>query len=369
MKKTIDIYLAKLFLKNFLIVIGGFAILFFIINLVEIFDRVEDGNSNLIILLFLAFLKTPQSLTSVVLSVVLISAIYTFYQLSNRCELVVIRNCGYSLWKISRPLIIASLVLAIFWITIFNFLETFSLKKYNVYEAEFIETEMRENILTNEGLWLKQSINENQGYNIILVRKIFKNSQQLFNNTIWFFDKNYNFYKRIDARRMVLTNKHWKIDNAILNDNNNINTEIANIEISTDIDEDFLQKKIINLENTVDYYNIFELPNIINELEKSGLNSKKYKIYFNVKLNYLILFVSMILFAIYFGENLSRNRDSAIKLFYGIVFGLLVFLSSSIFSTLGSSNILTIFEATWLVSLFYLAISIILIYRKENSAT
>jgi LPS export ABC transporter permease LptG len=369
MIRKINKYLVQCFLKNFFIVIASFTALFFLINLIDIFNRVSKEEINFNILLYLAFLKTPQSLTTVVASVILISAIYTFYQHSNRSEIVIIRNCGFSLWKLSQPVFISAIILAIIWITIFNYLEILALKKYNSLESKYIKTEMRENIVIKDGIWFKQVNQENVGNIIIVVRKIYKNSTELYDISMWFFNHKQVFYKKIDAKKMILENKFWSIEEGILNDQDNINQLIKNINIPTEIDKDFLKKKIMNLENSVNYYNIFELPKIINDLEKSGLDTKKFKTYFHNKLNFIISFSAMVLFALFFGENMARNQKSTIKLFIGIVFGLLVFLTSSIFSTLGSSGLISIFEATWLIGIIYLAIAIILIYQKENSGS
>ena len=82
---------------------------------------------------------------------------------------------------------------------------------------------MRENIIPANGLWFKQINSENQGNIIIMVRKAFKNSQNLYNSSLWFFDKNQIFYKRIDAKKMILQNNQWVIQEAVLNDKNNFN--------------------------------------------------------------------------------------------------------------------------------------------------
>jgi len=367
MTTIINKYLIKCFAKNFSIILAGFSLLFFLINLIDIFNRINDNKISSIILVLLAILKTPQSLTSIILSIVLISAIYTFYQLSNRSEIVIIRNCGYSLLSISKSIIIFSFFLAILWITLFNAFEVWALEKYNYIENNNIKTELRTNIVPQEGFWFKELNYENEGDIIIKINKIFKNSQNLYDTTLWFYNKNYYFYKRIDAKKMTLENKFWVLEDIVLNDNNNINLSIDKLKIPTEIEMNFLHKKILNLENSVYYYNLIDLMTVIKDLEKSGLNARKFKVYFHSRINLLLLFVIMIMFAMYFGENLARNRKSGIKLFCGVVVGLVVFLVSSIFTELGSSGLVSIFEATWLISLIYLAIAILLIYNKENS--
>ena len=80
MIKKINYYLIKLFLKNFLLVISGFAVMFFLINILDVFEKIKDVDFSIFLVFLLAMLKIPQALTSIVISAVLISAIITFYQ-------------------------------------------------------------------------------------------------------------------------------------------------------------------------------------------------------------------------------------------------------------------------------------------------
>jgi len=362
----INLYLAKNFLKNFLTIALGFWIIFFLVNLIDIFNRINDAQVGIKLMFILSFLKTPNNLSSIVVSIVLISSIYTLFQMSNRTEITVIRNCGYSLWQIANPLIISAIFLAIIWIIFFNLFEIWSSNKYNNFEAKYLQTEMRETLDIGNGVWFKQKNLINDSENIIIVtRKIYKNSLDLFEVSMWFFDKNNNFYKRVDAKKMVLNGGKWMIKKAIVNNENSINQMVESIQIPTEIDENFLKNKIVNNFENAESFNIFELPKIIDNLKKSGLNPKKLQTHLHSKLNYIILFVAMVLFSVFFGVNDVRNRKSNIKLLIGIIFGLIIFLSSSIFSTLGASGLLSIFESTWLISFIYLAISILFIRHKE----
>lgn len=370
MINKINSYLIKFFLKNFLIVALGFSTMFFLINTLDIFERIKDSEVSIALIFTLAILKIPQSLTSIISSIVLVSAILTFYQLSIRSELTIIRNCGYSIWSISRPLALTALVLGIFWITIFNLIEIKSTKKFLQLENEYIELEMRESSNPSAGIWFRQKNFLKEGGDIIiLVRKIYKNSIELSDVSMWFFDSNDIFYKKIDAKKMFLKNNQWILQKVFINDDKLINQNIDSLEIATDLKEDFIRKKIVNNFDFAQFFSIFELPKLIKELDSSGLNSKKFKVYFNAQINQILLFVSMIFFATYFGICNFRNRRSQIRILIGIIFGLMVFITASISFSLGSSGLISSFEATWLISLIYLAISILLIYKKENSGS
>jgi len=370
MVNKINSYLIKSFLKNFLLVAFGFSAMFFLINVLDIFEKIKDADFSVFLVFFLAILNIPQSLTSIIVSVVLISAIITFYQLSIKSELTIMRTCGYSIWKISFPILSTAFILGIFWITIFNLFEIWSSKKFYKIENEYIKFEELEGFESNAGTWFRQKNFHQKDEDIIIIaRKIYKNSVKFSNVSLWFFDSRNVFYKRIDAEGMFLQNNKWIIQKAIINDDKFINIPAENLEIPTDLKEDFIKKKIINNFDSAKFFSIFELPKLINELDASGLNSNKFKVYFNGQINQILMFVAMIFFATYFGICNARNRKSQIKVFVGIIFGLMVYITSAISVSLGSSGLISTFEATWLVSLFYIAIGILLVYRKENSVS
>lgn len=368
--KKINRYLIKLFFINFIKTTFGFAVIFFIINLMESFERLKEAKVAVNIIFLLSILKVPQHLTTVILSIVLISAIFTHYQLSIRSEGVIIRNAGFSIWKLSLPIHIFALLLGVFWIIFFNIFEIWASKKSIKIEEKYIKTEFQESISLNNGIWIRQKNIENNQENIlILARKVFKNSANFANVSIWFYNKDGVYYQRIDAKKMMLSPNKWIIYDGVINNENRINEKFEQINIMTDLQEDFVKKKIVNNLDSVLIYPIFELPNIIKNMEQSGLKSTKYKVYLHSQINQIFLFGIMTLLAIFFGTSHFRSLRVNLKLFVGIIFGFAVFLSSSILFKLGSSGILSIFEATWLITFIYYSLAVILLYQKDKFST
>lgn len=184
--------------------------------------------------------------------------------------------------------------------------------------------------------------------------------------SLWFFDKDGKFYQKIDAKKMIFKNDKWILEDVTLNNSSNVNKKITNYSIKTNLSLKFVQQKIVNNFQNVKIFSIFELPELISELQSSGFSSTKFKVYFQSLLNKPILFVSMIMIACFFGINHIRNNNSILMIFLGIVSGLILYIVSSILNALGSANIMPIFASTWIITIICLAIGILLIYKKEN---
>ena len=219
----------------------------------------------------------------------------------------------------------------------------------------------------SNGIWLRQKNTKNNLEEIkIRANKIYKNNLKLETVTVWFFDQDNRFYKRLDAKEMYLSGNHWFLKSIILNDDENINKEVPVMEIGTNLDSEFVIQKIVNNFEDVKLFPIFSLPKLINNLESAGFSSRKFKVYFHSLLNYPILFICMGIIGAYFAINSVRSRNHSIYVVLGVISGLFIHVGLNIANAFGSSGMIPIFMSTWLITLLFLATSILLIFKKEN---
>jgi lipopolysaccharide export LptBFGC system permease protein LptF len=80
-----------------------------------------------------------------------------------------------------------------------------------------------------------------------------------------------------------------------------------------------------------------------------------------------LVFLAMTMIACYFGINHIRNNRNYLILFIGIIMGVFLYVINAILISLGSSNLISIFASTWMINLVYLAIGILLVYKKEKN--
>jgi lipopolysaccharide export system permease protein len=185
------------------------------------------------------------------------------------------------------------------------------------------------------------------------------------NVSLWFFDKDDKFYKRIDAKNMILSEGRWELTSAIINDDNNINKVQNNLKISTNLEAQFITKKIINNFENVRLFSVYSLPSLIDNLQDSGFSPRKFLVYYHSLLVKPFLFVAMSLMAAFFAINNVRSRNNSIIFVTGIAVGLVFYVSLVIVGALGSSGLIPIFLATWMTAIILMIISILLIFRKE----
>lgn len=367
MFKKLNRYIARNFLMRFLQILIGFFLLIFFINFMDALEKVKGSDAPFYIPVAMAALQAPDFINDIIPSIILMSAIATFFTLSSKSELTVIRASGFSLWQIIRPMAMSAFLIGVLWITAVGYASIQMTKQFNALEGKYVRNEIREVVAPENGIWIRQDNTQNVGEDIIIkAEKIYKNNIELNRVTLWFYDKNGKFYQKIDADKMFLKNGFWKLQNVVINNPAAINKKVDDYMIHTDLEADFLLQKIVNNFQNVKLFSLFELPGLIDDLKDAGFSSTKFEVYFHSLLSKPLLFLAMIFIACFFGMNHVRDRKTILMIFLGITTGLILYITSTIIGALGSSKIIPIFASTWIIAIICLAIGILLIYKKEN---
>ncbi len=365
--RKIDLYITKTFLIRFLQILASFCLVIFFINFLDTTDKVRGRDVAFYLVILMSFLRVPDLLNDIVPSLVLISSIVTFFTLSSRSEITIIRVSGFLLWKVIRPVAISAFLLGVFWIFVFEPMSIFMTKTFHRMEAKYVDHESREVVALTNGIWLKQENTEIPNEEILIqAKKVYKENLELNGVTLWFFNENGQFYKKIDANKMWLKDGFWLVEGAMINEVNAINKVVGNVLIKTNLDQGLVIQKVVNDFQSVKLFSIFELPDLIKDMRSSGIESTKFSVYFHSLLIMPFLFLAMVFISCYFSLNHIRNNNAVIKLFLGMVVGLALYIINTLMNALGSSGLISVFASTWMIAIICVCIGVLLIYRKES---
>ncbi len=118
--KKINIYLFNLTNKylfiNFLII----SIFIIFINLLELSRAISEDNKSLLNFFYLSILKYPSILNEIIPFVTIISVTFLIRNLISNNEFVSMRNLGYSIFDIFKPISIAIFTLGLFFLFFIN---------------------------------------------------------------------------------------------------------------------------------------------------------------------------------------------------------------------------------------------------------
>ena len=224
MFKSINRYIIKEFLKSLLVVLCVMFSIVLLITLLEEFNYFKSKQDlKFIQFIIFTFLKIPNLLFNLFPFIVLFSGIFFYLKIYNYNEIISLRVMGYS--NIQIILIPALTCFVMGYLLVFLIVPFTSsmLKYYEELKSEYDQT--KNLVFVNEtGIWIIDK-NENDK-NIIRIDKIDKNFSNINQITIYNYDKDNNFIKRIDANEGIINDTNWQLSHVnIISSNNKKNSE------------------------------------------------------------------------------------------------------------------------------------------------
>lgn len=339
---TLSRYLVRLYVLNFiglLAILLGVVFLFDTIELLRRAGKHDDVPITLVV--GMALLKLPDMANIIAPFAVLFSGLYSFWQLSKRHELVIMRSAGISVWQFLHPIILSAMALGFFMISIVNPLSAAFYSQYSSLERTHLKRE-NSNVIAvfDQGLWLRQETGS--GYAILHAEKV-DPDWRLRDITVLSFDDQYIFKERLDSPSAVLKSGNWVLRDAVLNvpgyparksDTASIPTTLT----PKDIEESFSSPQSMGF---------WSMPSFIRTLEATGFDSTRVRIHFQSLLAQPFLYASMILLAACVALRPQRQGQTFMFVVIGVMTGFIVFLMSNFLQALGSSHQLPVFLAAW----------------------
>lgn len=360
--KTLSLYLMKCYIVNLLILVLALLSIIYLFDTVELIRRASKYESLPIsLVLKMGLFKLPEVGQTLFPFAILFSAMFTFWQLTRRYELIVVRSSGFSIWQFLTPIAGLAVFVGILQMTIINPVGATLVSKFEQMEREFLSRQENQIAVFREGLWLRQAVliesetppassNETpqdaalvSGYVILHAEKIQQPEWILQNVTALFFTDDNNFLQRIDAKTATLKNRVWTLSDTDIHKSGHNHTKSAEYKLPTtlttqDIEESFSSP------NSMSFW---KLPDHIRTLERTGFDATRLKVYYNNLLAQPLLFAAMVLLAATVSMRPPRSKGTFMTISIGVFLGFMVFFLSSFLQALGSSGQIPVFLAAW----------------------
>ena len=211
----INNYLSREFLKTVLVMTFVFFCFGFIINLFEEINLFKDYEVGIGLPIILSLLFVPNLVYNMFPFLILLSGIWFFLKIKRTDEIIAMKVSGMSNFSVIAVPSILSLMLGVFFITSINHITSVLVKKYESIKGNYYEKEQDYlAAVTENGIWIKEKTLTK--YYIIRSSKL--NNQSLINLTIYEFNKDNNFLKRIEAKSADISSVRWNLKDATVID-------------------------------------------------------------------------------------------------------------------------------------------------------
>jgi len=235
-----------------------------------------------------------------------------------------------------------SILIGIFFITSINPITSFLVKKYENIKGSYERDKDYLAAITVNGIWIKE---KNEDKNNI-IRSSHLENEYLINLTIYEFDKNNNFVKRIEAKSANISSLKWILkDVRIMNEDGKILSEnIENVSYNSIYDLNKIESLYSNLD-TVSFWNI---GNEIKLLEERGYSTKQMETKLQRSLAFPFFLLAMVLLSGVFTLGLKIRENNLAYIIITIITCVLVYFFNDFSAALGRTDKLAVEVAVWM---------------------
>ena len=338
----INKYLAKEFIK---IVINTSIIFFclgFIMNIFEEINFFKDFNVAIITPIILSLLFVPSLLNYFFPFVILLSGIWFFLKIKKTDELTAMNVSGMSNLSVIIIPSILSIILGIFFVTALNPITSLLVKKYETVKGNYEKEQDYLATVTVNGIWIKErGLKANY-----MIRASHLEKENLMGVTIYEFDKDNNFTRRIEADSANITSLKWVLKNITV-----INSE--GIMLTEPIKDPFYFsmydiKKIKSLYSNLDTISFWDLEHEINLLKQRGYSTREMQVKLHRSLAFPFFLLSMVLLSSVFTLGTTFKENNWTYVFLTITASVVIFFFNDFSAALGKTDKLPIELSVWM---------------------
>lgn len=359
---TLNLYFCRIFLSWLgvcALTLGSIVSLFEGTELIR--RSMGKANVDFSIILEMVILKLPSHLLSLMPFIILSAAMVSLYRLNHSHEIIAARSSGVSIWQLLVGLCSSVLAFGILQLVVLNPVSAAMSTRLENLEAFYFSNNSSRISISETGLWLREITSDRQS--IIHTTYIQPEMKTFKIITFYGFHPNGEYETRIDAGVAELQKGYWKLKDAtVWQDKEGSYQTYPTLEIPTGL----TMEKIQNSNTTPETISFWSLPKFIDILDRSGLSSLSYRLYWHAQIAKLGMMIAMILLATAFGIRPVRQGGTVTYIALGIGGGFILYFLNDIVYALGLSGKIPILLAAWTPTLVMSLLSVSLLLHLED---
>ena len=360
--------LARYFSARFLIAMVAMfvicCVLIFFVDFIEMLRRAGNYSADVpgILLAWITLLRLPSFSELTLPFAVLIGTIVIFLMLSRSSELVVLRAAGVSVWQFTLPAMIVAFLLGILFVLLYNPIAAVARgEAERLYVKAF---DRDESLLSNNkgsGAWLREDGAD--GPSVVHALRVLNQGLELNGVTVFQYDANHALTERIEARRAVLKDRRWELEDAWVSAVGQEPELYDRYLLSTYLTPTQVRDSL----GTVFSISFWELPNFIQIAERAGLPATQYRVQYHLLLSRPFLLVTMVLIAATCSLRGFRFGNVQINAVFGLAAGFGFFVFSEISRNFAMAGLTSAAAAAWIPVIIAASLALtVLLYREDG---
>jgi lipopolysaccharide export system permease protein len=288
---------------------------------------IEEKNSSIFSIMYLSLLKIPTIIIDIIPFVIVISTAFIYRYLINNNEIISLRNIGFSLLDIYKPIAAAIFFTGLLILFLLNPLSAKLENKFDKITTKDFSDQYSINIKNNK-LWIKNIKNLEEKY-FINISNIDLENMNAKNIKIISITKEDNYF--LLSKKGKITDKQFNLNDVIILDIDNDEYERRkNLTLDLNFDKNNLINSISNYKN-IPFYKYKEH---LNSLKKFNLYSSKVSLFYVSTIINPFFLVIVGFTVMGFSGKFKKNESFFTVLFISILIGFLLFLLKEIITSL-----------------------------------
>ena len=355
---TYSKFLSLNYIKSIIYVFAVMFCLVIILNILSEIEFFKNYNINSFMPVYLAFLNSFDLIFEMFPFIFLIATQVFFVNLFTDNQINIFKYSGL---KNSKILMILSLLTFSIGILLTTFFYSFSSNFKNLY-LEYKNKYTNDNkylaVITNNGLWIKDIINQNT----LIINASEINQNFLKNVNISEFDKNFDLIKIITSENVNISSNNWILYNANIVENNNTNKIDRSIIYSN-----FNYEQINNLFSNLSALSVLELFDLRKNYKKINYSTTEIDVQLQKLLSYPIYFTLMTILSGIIMFNVKQFKSISLKIVIGLLFCVVIYYLNNLSQVLGNTEKISLTLSVWMTLVVIMILnSIFLININEK---
>lgn len=363
-------YVARRFVRSFLMIAGVFLLILLLIDMVEIIRSFASHDIGLSGAAVLAGLHITGSFYSILPLVTVLGGIALFLGLARSSEMVAIRASGRSALRVAAAPAVTAALIGALAVGLMNPLVALTGSLYDDSVARIENDGQQIVTLSNNALWLRQALVEDgqeAGQVVIRVGRASPDATTLYQASFLIFDPESGPVRRIEAEKAVLAPGAWRLTGVTDYALDQPNPEAtALIHETLDLTSDLTASRIREGFGRPEAVPVWQLPAFIAVMERAGFSASRHRVWFQMELARPLLMAAMVLIAAGFTMQHARGRNSGVAVLLAFIAGIGLFFLRNVAQVMGDNGQIHPFMAGWAPPLVGILLALGLILARED---
>lgn len=343
----LDRYCAKEFIRYLLMIMLAFVGLYLIIDFFEKIRMFVSNRATLYQMLSFVAFNIPMVMWQMLPASVLVAALVSFSSLSRNNEIMAIKACGISLYRLARPIIIIAVVVSGLAFIVSEFVTPYTNQRAK--HIKLVEIQKREPV----GSFKSNQIWYRAPEGIYNIKGFDTRTNNLWGVTLYQVDHKMRLVKRLDAARAEWREGKWVLYNVVVTTFTPAMFPELHFLSSQTVALSTLPDNLKAGQKDADNMGYMELGRYIREMQGNGYDATSYRVDLYGKLAFPL--ASIIMAVIGFASALQgvKTGNRTKGLVVGIAIGFSYWIVFAFTISLGHAGGLSPLLAAWSANLLF----------------